>query len=95
MAGLTVDSAGNLYGTTYGGGLGYGTVFKLKRQASGWILSSLYAFQGGSDGADPEARVIFGPSNILYGTTYNGGQSNRGTVFSLGPPLTVCVAVRR
>ena len=92
-SGLTADIAGNLYGTTYGGGIGVGTVFKLKHVGSGWVLSTLYTFQGGSDGANPQARVVFGPNNNLYGTTTSGGQGSNGTIFSLRPPVTVCVAV--
>src|SRR6516164_5355852 len=81
-AGLTMDRAGNLYGTTaYGGNSGgapcyvdgCGTVFKLEHKGSGWVLVSLYAFSG-PDGAAPEARVIFGPDGNLYGTTTYGGQ---------------------
>jgi uncharacterized repeat protein (TIGR03803 family) len=71
-SGITLDSAGNVYGTTYGGGIGDGTVFKLKHAGSGWVLNSLYTFQGGSDGSNPVATVVFGPSSILYGTTYQG-----------------------
>src|SRR5208283_5215953 len=50
-AGLTMFPAGTLYGVTgYGGTAGQGTVFKLTRKNSGWVFSSLYSFQGGSDG---------------------------------------------
>src|SRR5580700_2199351 len=76
-AGLTSDSAGNLYGTTYGttqfGGVDYETVFKWAREGSGWLLTPLYTFQGGNDGAAPNAEVIFGPDGDLYGTTIFGG----------------------
>ncbi len=57
-AGLTMDRAGNLYGTTeYGGthicfqteNLGCGTVFKLTHGGSGWVFSELYDFTGGAD----------------------------------------------
>jgi len=57
-AGLILDSAGNLYGTTaLGGGSpscngGCGTVFKLKPNADGsWTESVLYSFTSGNDGA--------------------------------------------
>lgn len=94
-ASLTMDAAGSLYGTTSGGGIGFGTVFKLKRAGSGWIFTYLYLFQGGSDGAAPGARVIFGPDGSLYGTTYNGGGTGCGgagcgTVFNLKPQVTAC-----
>ena len=69
-AGVTLDGAGNLYGTTYAGGTGNGTVYKLKRSGSNWVFDPLYSFAGGSDGANPEARAIFGPNGTLYGTTF-------------------------
>ncbi len=81
-AGLTLDPAGNIYGTTsagaYTGGKcggpglnGCGSVFKLKHTSSGSVLTPLYAFQY-TDGAAPWARVILGPEGILYGTTRHG-----------------------
>src|ERR1700741_416031 len=75
LAGVTIDAAGNLYGTTWGGGdMGDGTVFKLGRKGSSWILSSLYSFAGSNDGGQPEARVVFGPDGSLYGSATVGGQ---------------------
>jgi hypothetical protein len=103
-AGLTIDSGGNLYGTTsYGGytgdncGSGCGVVFKLTRHGSNWLLNPLYAFHGGSDGATPTARVVFGPDGALYGSTSIGGGtgcggSGCGTVFRLQPSATACSA---
>jgi uncharacterized repeat protein (TIGR03803 family) len=90
-AGLTMDTAGNMYGTTYFGGAGYGTVYRLSHGGTGWILTTLYTFQGGSDGASPAARVIIGPDSGLYGATGQGGGTGCygygcGTVFSLKPP---------
>ena len=92
-AGLTIDSAGNLYGPTFEGDAGTGTVYKLSHHSGGWLLSPLYLFPGGSDGSVPYARVIFGPSGALYGTTGFGGEgpcqtyyhTGCGTVFSLQP----------
>lgn len=90
-AGLTIDRAGNLYGTNYQGGRGGGgTVYELARRGSGWIFTTLHAFQGGNDGKAPQARVVFGPNGKLYGTTMNGGTGRCGTVFSLTPPPTTC-----
>lgn len=94
-AGLTPDAAGNLYGTTYSGGSGYGTAYELTHNGSGWSFNLLYSFGGGNDGAGPFARVNIGPNGGLYGTTRSGGGGtgcNRydydgcGTVFSLQPP---------
>lgn len=96
FAGVTIDKAGNIYGTnTSGGADGYGTVFKLKLKGSSWILSPLYNFTGGSDGKNPQSRVIIGPDGALYGTTFNGGGKGCGTngcgiVFSLRPPTFAC-----
>ncbi len=88
-AGLTMDAAGNLYGTAYAGGRGgAGTVFRLAPQGSGWIFTPLYAFSGGADGAAPAASLVFGPDGSLYGTTNAGGNGN-GTVFNLKPPARV------
>jgi uncharacterized repeat protein (TIGR03803 family) len=84
LAGLTVDRAGNLYGTAESGGAGYGTAFELKHSASGWMFQVLYSFVSGSDGAAPVARVMPGPVGRLYGTTSQGGGGG-GTVFDLGP----------
>jgi len=90
LAGLTPDRGGNFYGTTaYGGANGRGTVFKLTHSGAGWILNTLYTFQG-NDGSYPLARVVFGPDGALYGTTSNGGSQNHGTVFRLTPPSHPC-----
>ena len=82
--GLTMDKAGNLYGTTIHGGLGVGTVFKLNK-SSGWTFKPLYSFPANeSDGASPQARVIFGPNGTLYGTA-GGGIPGGGVVFNIEP----------
>ena len=49
QAGVTMDRAGNLYGTTRLGGAGYGTVFKMTHKSGGWTFSPLYSFGGQSD----------------------------------------------
>ena len=88
-AGLTIDVAGNLYGTANLGGAGYGTVFKLAYRSSNWTLNPLYSFAGGADGSGTYSRVVFGPDGSLYGVTF-GTESGYGTVFKLQPPLSVC-----
>ena len=88
-AGVTMDKAGNLYGTASYGGAGYGTVYQLKHKGSGWIVNPVYSFTGGSDGSNPYARVIFGPNGALYGTTTQGGYGY-GTVFNLRPSVRAC-----
>jgi uncharacterized repeat protein (TIGR03803 family) len=92
-AGLTIDPAGNLYGTTRSGGAGYGMVFQLKHVNSGFLFRPLYSFAGGNDGALPEARVTIGPDGSLYGTTVIGGgppPEGVGTVYNLKPPPAAC-----
>ena len=91
---LTLDAAGNLYGTTVGGGVGSciedygcGTVFKLTPKPDGsWAETVLYKFTGAADGAEPLAGLIFDQAGNLYGTTQEGGGvSGAGTVFKLTP----------
>ena len=96
-AGVTIDRAGNLYGTTRNGGAGVcstcGVVYKLAHSGAGWIQTPLYEFQGiaQGDGQQPVARVIFGPDGALYGTTNAGGPSaSDGTAFRLTPSPTTC-----
>ena len=90
-SGVTFDKAGNLYGTAYYGGTGdYGTVYQLKHKGSGWTFNPLYSFAGGSDGAYPQARVIFGPNGTLYGTAFIGGSYGYGTAFNLRPSAAAC-----
>ena len=96
-AGLTMDKAGNLYGTTSEGGtVGFGTVFRVSNKGSRWVFTPLYSFHGGNDGANPRARVIIGADGTLYGTTTAGGGSGCyqnlgcGTVFNLKPSPTAC-----
>jgi uncharacterized repeat protein (TIGR03803 family) len=90
-AGLAMDSHGNLYGTTAGGGTGScgqygcGTVFQLTPNGGdGWSENVLHSFSG-SDGAAPWAPVVFDGHGNLYGTTSSGGSGNNGTVFQMIP----------
>jgi len=83
---LAVDSAGNLYGTSNGGGAnGMGAVFKLTKSGSSWTESVLYSFGGLPDGNSPTGGVTIDAVGNLYGTTYYGGANNRGAVFELSP----------
>jgi uncharacterized repeat protein (TIGR03803 family) len=89
LAGLIMDAAGNLFGTTGGGGdalvcgLGScGTVFELANSPAGYTEQILYEFTG-SDGAGPVASLIMDASGNLYGTTAYGGAYGFGTAFEL------------
>jgi uncharacterized repeat protein (TIGR03803 family) len=80
----------NLYGTTYAGGLGYGTVFELTPNGSGgWVETPIYNFCSQADCTDGEnpaySYVIFDGQGNLYGTTYGGGEYGYGVVFELSP----------
>jgi len=91
--GLTKDRAGNFYGAAnVGGAHGYGVIFKLSPAGSGWMITPLYSFQGGDDGASPMASPIFGPDGALYGTTSAGADNGHGvgTVYRLAPPASSC-----
>ncbi len=96
-AGLAIDAAGNLYGTTSGGGAGFGTAFKLTRSHSNFLFNPLYTFQGSdeNDGASP-AAITIGPNGSLYGPTMGGGNPQCsfgcGTVFNLQPPPRACTS---
>lgn len=88
-AGVTMDAAGNLYGTTRDGGpYGYGTVFKLAHRGSNWVLSRLYAFATDPDGEFPWGGITVGPDGSLFGTTEQGGY-DYGSVFVIRPPARV------
>lgn len=90
-AGLIFDIAGNLYGTTVGGGGGActggcGTVFELVRDGNGgWTEKVLHRFSHGydKDGYYPTANLILDAKGGLYGTTNGGGSFGEGTVFRL------------
>jgi uncharacterized repeat protein (TIGR03803 family) len=79
-AGLVLN-AGTLYGTTvYGGIYSHGTVFKLA--TNGQNFSVIYNFSNAPDAVNPYGRLLL-VSNILYGTSFSGGNSNQGAVFML------------
>ena len=78
QAGLVL-SGNMLYGTTeLGGASGFGTVFAVN--TNGGSFTNVYSFNGGGDGAEPEAGLVL-MSNTLYGTTFIGGQFGEGSVF--------------
>ena len=88
IAGVVIDAAGNLYGTTLSGGAyGNGTVFELSPSDGGWTETLLHSFTGGNDGGDPYGGLIFDALGNLYGATpglFNAGYPG-GSVFKLTP----------
>jgi len=80
---LAVDAGGNVYGTSVTS-TSNGMVFELSpTQGGGYMVTTLYTFQGGADGASPNHGVLLDPVGNLYGTTSEGGSFNCGTVFEL------------
>ena len=90
-AGLILDKAGNLYGTTLEGGASNdGTVFKVAKPASGksvWTESVLVSFDG-TNGQNTQAGLVSDAAGNLYGTTNFGGANSDGTVFEASPPAS-------
>jgi uncharacterized repeat protein (TIGR03803 family) len=84
-AGLIMDAAGDLFGTTYAGGANsYGTVFEIAKTSTGYASTptTLVSFDG-TNGATPEAGLIIDAAGNLFGTTSGGGTYNEGTVFEI------------
>jgi uncharacterized repeat protein (TIGR03803 family) len=96
-AGVIFDSAGNLYGTTYGGGVldcdglsGCGTVFELKPNPDGtWSEALIYLFPGGPGaGGNPVTPAVFDRHGNLFGTilcSFDCGGLLNGNVYELMP----------
>jgi uncharacterized repeat protein (TIGR03803 family) len=95
-AALTMDAAGNLYGTTTAGGsAGFGVVFKISLVSGKPVARVLHNFtNAGGDGAYPQSALVIDAANNLYGTTLAGGgasscqvelDSGCGMAFRLSP----------
>jgi uncharacterized repeat protein (TIGR03803 family) len=93
---LTFDAAGNLYGAAGSGGsgtcpsyngdpMGCGVIFELTPTGSGaWTEHVLYSFDNnGADGTYPNGGLIFDAAGNIFGTTYEGGAYDKGTVFEM------------
>ena len=90
-AGVTLDTQGNIYGTTYYGGsgtcndginVGCGTVFKVDQKGNETVL---YSFtQASGSGNHPQAGLILDTAGNLYGTTAGGGDFNCDPQFGCG-----------
>jgi uncharacterized repeat protein (TIGR03803 family) len=95
-SGVIADEQGNLYGTTPVGGQNSnsciggtcGVIFELiPNQNGSWTESTLYTFQGGTDGGNPYGGLLRDSQGNFYGTTYSGGFCSFGpfcgTVYKL------------
>jgi uncharacterized repeat protein (TIGR03803 family) len=84
VAGVIRDAAGNLYGTTVGGGPdNFGTVYKVDAAGNETVL---HAFTGADiDGETPYGALARDSAGNLYGTTQIGGTANGGTIFKVDP----------
>lgn len=82
-SGVVLDSLGNLYGTTFSGGLSnWGVVYKMDPAGNETVL---HDFTGGTDGAGPFTGVTLDSAGNVYGTTNTGGSANLGVVYKLDP----------
>jgi uncharacterized repeat protein (TIGR03803 family) len=87
VGGLIFNSVGNLYGTTWAGGLGDGTVFKMIRNSNGgWTFTRLHLFEG-MPAIEPYDSLVLDTAGRLYGTTSacGSGAGCSGTVFEIIP----------
>ncbi len=91
FAGVVVDSAGNVYGTTSVGGnlsctnSGCGVAFKLMPSGAHWTQTILHVFGAGSDAFFPDGGLTFDSAGNLYGTSLLGGSNDFGTVYEITP----------
>src|SRR5215216_5698064 len=88
--GVTLDRAGNLYGTAVTGGSGSceggcGVAYKLTKCGGTWTQTVIHAFTGGDDGSGPGARVTVDRSGNVYGMTPTGGANGLGTIYKVHP----------
>jgi uncharacterized repeat protein (TIGR03803 family) len=81
FGGVTLDAAGNLYGTCVGGS-GNGVVFKLDNTGKETVL---HTFTGGTDGQTARGGLVRDTAGNLYGITQGGGTSGQGVVFKVDP----------
>lgn len=83
---LTMDAAGNLFGTTVGdGAFTAGNAFQLTRSGDNWTYTDLYDFQLGDGGLTPIGGVTLDANGDLFGTASAGGAHNAGVVWEITP----------
>jgi uncharacterized repeat protein (TIGR03803 family) len=84
---LIFDAAGNLYGAAnLGGANGDGSIFQLTQGSGGtWTETTLFSYSSNEDGADPGGGVTMDSSGNIYGTSFEAGAHDAGTVIELTP----------
>lgn len=83
-AGVSLDAAGNLYGTTqYGGAGDVGTVWRIAQAGGAPVHTKLWDFQTATSGRAPYGGVVANAAGDLFGTTYYGGAKNKGTLYRI------------
>jgi len=99
-AGLAIDRAGNLWGTTSGGTSNASSAFELKQAGSGWVLKPLFDFSysdRGMYGYGLASKPAIARDGTLYAAAPQGGNDNCqidcGLVLKLQPPPNICSSV--
>lgn len=85
---LTIDAAGNFYGTGGGGEGGGGVVYRLTNSAGAWTFTTLYSFGfDNNQGFFPEGKVVLDTQGNIYGVNTQGPYPSPdvGTVWKLAP----------
>jgi len=76
-----ISAGDRIYGVNiWGGEYGSGTIFQI-----GLSFETLYAFQNGLDGQQPNGTLVRDTAGNLYGTASDGGAASGGTLFKLDP----------
>jgi uncharacterized repeat protein (TIGR03803 family) len=81
---LSLDSSGNVFGSTGSGSFtSYGEVFKITPVSGGWNFAVLHNFV--TDGGHPSSGVLIDAHGNLFGNTLDAGQFGSGTIFEMSP----------
>ena len=97
--GVTLDAAGNLYGTAVTGGSGSceggcGVAYRLTKNGATWTQTVIHSFTGGDDGSGPGARVAVDNQGNVYGMAPTGGANGLGVIYALHPKSNGSWALR-
>ncbi len=88
VSGVTIDSHGNLFGTTVAGGpFGFGGDGEVWEIAKGSGTLTVLAYFNGVDGQNPMANLTVDAQGNIFGTTLNGGAYGHGTLFEIAAPI--------